>query len=198
MSIQQSALRTLKRSEIAAEFYSFPQRYVTGMSQDAEQMEKWRATISSFLQFERDDDGNSPSLGQFQQQSMTPFLDQLKAQAALFAGETGLTLDDLGFAGDNPSSAEAIKAAHENLRITAKKAQRTFGACLLNVGYLAACVRDDYPYQRRQFYLTTPRWEPLFEPDASQLSGIGDAVNKIQQSFQDYFTEEKLHDLTGI
>lgn len=47
--------------------------------------------------------------------------------AGLFAGETGLTLDDLGFVTDNPSSAEAIKASHENLRLIARKAQRTFG-----------------------------------------------------------------------
>ena len=35
-------------------------------------------------------------------------------------------------------------------------------------------------------------------PDASQLAGIGDAVFKIQQSFPDYFTEDKLRELTGI
>lgn len=198
MSIQQAALRTLKRSEISAEFYSFPQRYITGMDPDAETLEKWQATVSSLLQFTKDEDGDKPQLGQFQQQSMTPFLDQLRLLASLFAGETGLTLDDLGFAAENPSSAEAIKASHENLRLTARKAQRTFGTGLLNVGYLSACVRDRFPYLRRQFYLTVPKWEPIFEPDASQLSGIGDAINKLQQSFPDYFTEEKLRDLTGF
>lgn len=198
MEIQQGALRTLKRSEVLAEFYSFPQKWVVGLSQDAETMDKFKATVSALLQLSKDDDGDKPTVGQFQQYSTAPLMEQLKIHASLFAGETGLTLDDLGFAGDNPSSAEAIKAAHENLRITARKAQRTFGSCFLNAGYLAACVRDDYAYERRQFYLTTPRWEPIFEPDASQLSGIGDAVNKVQQSFPDYFSEEKLHDLTGI
>lgn len=47
---------------------------------------------------------------------MSPYTEQLRTAAAGFAGETGLTLDDLGFATDNPSSAEAIKAPHENLR----------------------------------------------------------------------------------
>ena len=51
----------------------------------------------------KDEDGDNPVLGQFQQQSMTPYWEQLKMFAALFAGETGLTLDDLGFASDNPS-----------------------------------------------------------------------------------------------
>ena len=127
IEIQQSAMRTLKRSEVAAEFYSLPQKYITGLSPDAELLDKWKATISSFLQFSTDEDGNKPVLGQFQQQTMTPYLEQLKIQASLFAGETGLTLDDLGFAGDNPSSEGAIRAAHENMRVTARAAQRYFG-----------------------------------------------------------------------
>ena len=198
MNIVQSAVRTIKRSEISAEFYSFPQKYVTGLSPDNEMMDKWKATISSMLQFTKDEDGDHPILGQFTTQSVTPHMEQLKIYASLFAGETGLTLDDLGFVSENPSSSEAIRAAHENLRVTGRKAQRNFGVGLLNVGYLAACLRDGFPYERKQFYETTARWCPLFEPDASQISGIGDAVNKIQQSFPDYFTEDKLHDMTGI
>ncbi len=100
------------------------------------------------LEISASDDGNKPSIGQFTQQSMQPHNDQLKMFASLFAGETGLTLDDLGFATDNPSSAEAIAAAHENLRLTAKKAQRTFESGFLNVDYLAVCLRDDYSYKR--------------------------------------------------
>ena len=198
MEIQQAALRTLKRSEITAEFYSFPQKWVTGLSPDAEMMETVKASISSMLQFTNDEEGNHPILGQFTTQSMTPHMEQLKIYASLFSGETGLTMDDLGFPSENPSSAEAIKASHENMRLTARKAQRTFGTGLINVGYLAACVRDDFPYARKQVYQTRVRWEPIFEPDAGQLGAIGDAANKIQQSFPDYFTEDKLHDLTGI
>lgn len=198
MYLQKYAKRVMERSDVSAEFYSFPQKYVTGLSQDAEQLDRWRATISSMIQFDKDEDGDHPILGQFQQQSMTPYIDQLKAAASVFAGETGLTLDDLGFSTDTPSSAEAIKAAHENLRLEARKAQRTFGSGFLNVGYLAACLRDDYPYQRRQVYMTTPRWRPIFEPDASMLSGVGDAIQKIQSAFPEYFDEKKLRDLTGI
>lgn len=198
MSIQQAALRTLRRAEVSAEFYSFPQKYVTGLSQDAEEMEKWKATISSFLQFDKDEDGDKPELGQFSQQSMTPYTEQLRMLAGLFSGETGLTLDDLGFPSDNPSSAEAIKATHETLRLTARKAQRTFGVGFLNTGFLAACVRDDYAYKRQQIYLTTPRWEPVFEPDAATLSAIGDGVVKINQALPGYFDKENLRGLTGM
>ena len=198
MSLVGSALRTIKRSEISAEFFSFPQKYVTGLSEDAEPMDKWKATMAALLSFTKDEDGEHPIIGQFAQQSMTPHLEQLKMFAALFAGETGLTLDDLGFATANPSSSEAIKAAHENLRYTARKAQRSFGSGFLNTGYLAACLRDNYQYERRQLYLTKPTWQPIFEPDAAALSGAGDALLKLQQAFPEYITDKKLYDLTGI
>lgn len=197
MNLMQGALRTLLRSEVSAEFYSFPQKYVTGLAQDTE-IDKWKATIASVLTFTKDDDGESPKLGQFTQQSMSPFTEQLRTFAALFAGETGLTLDDLGFVTDNPSSAEAIKASHENLRLLARKAQKTFGSGLLNVGFLSACVRDQYEYQRRQFYLTKPAWDPVFEPDAAMLSGIGDGISKINQAVPGFIGPETLQDLTGI
>lgn len=197
MSIMQGALRTLLRSEVSAEFYSFPQKYITGLAQDAE-VESWRATIASMLTFTKDEDGDKPTLGQFTQQSMSPFTEQLRTFAALFAGETGLTLDDLGFVTDNPSSAEAIKASHENLRLAARKAQKTFGSCLLNAGYLAACVRDNYAYSRQQLYMTKAAWEPVFEPDAAMLSGIGDGIGKINQAVPGYFGKTNLRDMTGV
>ncbi|MBR0456518.1 MAG: phage portal protein [Firmicutes bacterium] len=198
MSITGSALRTIKRSEIAAEFYSYPQKYIVGLSDDSDLADKWQATIATLLAITKDEDGERPMVGQFTQQSMQPHVDQLRMFASLFAGETGLTLDDLGFATENPSSADAIKAAHENLRLTARKAQRTFGTSFLNAGYLAACVRDDFSFNRNQLYLTKPRWEPIFEPDASMLSLIGDGAIKINQAIPDYFDKDNLRDLTGI
>lgn len=193
----QTALRTIKRSEVSAEFYSFPQKYVLGLSEDAE-FNNRLATISSFLNFTKDGDGDHPIVGQFQQQSMTPYTEQLRTLASLFAGETGLTLDDLGFATENPSSAEAIKAGHENLRLTARKAQRTFGTGLLNVGYLAVCIRDRYAYQRDAFRDTKVAWLPIFEPDAAALSGVGDAILKINQAVPDYLGARNIKALTGM
>ncbi len=199
MSLVGSALRTVKRSEISAEFYSYPQKWVTGLDDDPERMDKWSAAMSAMMMFTKGDGNtNDVKVGQFTQQSMEPHIAQLRMFASLFAGETGLTLDDLGFVTENPSSSEAIKAAHENLRLTARSAQKSFGTGFLNAGYLAACVRDNYKYQRRQLYMTTPIWYPAFAADASMLGAIGDAVQKMSASFPDYFTEDKLFDLTGI
>lgn len=198
MSIVSSAVRTAKRSEIASEFFSFPQRYILGMDESAEKLDKWKITMSSLLRVDKDQDGDHPVVGQFQQQSMTPHSEQLKMFAGLFAGETGLTLDDLGFPSQNPSSAEAIKASHETLRLIARKAQRDFGVGLKNAGYLAACLRDGYPYKRELVASTQAKWEPIFEPDNAALSTIGDGVIKINQAVDGYFDRESLRDLTGI
>lgn len=195
---QAHAKRTLERADVTAEFYSFPQKYILGMSNDAEAFDNWKATVSSMLRIDKDEDGDVPKVGQFTTSSMTPFTEQLKTLASGFAGETGLTLDDLGFATDNPSSAEAIKASHETLRIAARKAQRCFGSGFLNVGYVARCLEDDFPYRRNQFYLTQPRWYPVFEPNITALSSLGDATIKINQAIPDYFDKERLNDITGL
>lgn len=201
MEYAKAAMRTLKRTEISAEFYSFPQKYATGLSQDAELMDSWKATMSAMLTFTKDEDGERPTLGQFQQGSMAPHVEELKSIASMFAGETGLTLDDLGFVTSNPSSAEAIKAAHEGLRLIAAKAQRCFAVGFKNVGYIGACLRDNQAYTREEIFETRVAWRPVFEPDAATLSLIGDGVLKLNQAMQngnDYINEDRMRRLTGI
>lgn len=198
MDYAKSAMRTIKRSEIAAEFYSFPQKYATGLSEDAEMLNTWQASMSALLTFTKDDNGDSPTLGQFQMASFTPHLEQLKAIASMFAGETGLTLDDLGFITSNPSSAEAIKAGHEGLRLAATKAQRCFGVGFKNVGYIGACIRDNEPYLREELFETKALWKPTFEPDAAMLSQIGDGVIKLNQAIEGFVDAEKMRRITGI
>lgn len=199
MGIMTSAIRTLKRSEISAEFYSYPQRYASGISEDAEiDLDRWRASMSALLTFTTDESGDKPTLGQFTQASMAPHTEHFRLFASAFAGETGLTLDDLGFPNENPASAEAIRAAHESLRLTARKAQKNFAVGLTNAGYLAACLRDRYPYFRQQALTEQPVWEPVFEPDAAGMGAIGDAAFKINQAVPGYINADTLHDMTGV
>lgn len=195
---QKAAKRTLERAEVTAEFYSFPQKYVLGLDPDAEPLEKWKATVSAMLEFSKDEDGDKPSVGQFTTASMAPFFDHLKMYASLFAGGSGLTLDDLGFPSDNPSSVEAIKAAHENLRAAGRKAQRSFSSGLLNVAYVAVCLRDKFPYLRNQFMNTVIKWEPLFEADANTLTLIGDGAVKLNQAIPGFIDAGTVRELTGI
>lgn len=198
MSLVDSAQRCLLRSEISSEFYAFPQKWITGTSQDMEIADKWRASMSAMIQLSKDDDGDHPIMGQFAQQSMTPHSEQLKLFASAFAGETGLTLDDLGFVTSNPSSAEAIKASHETLRLTAEKLERDLSVAFVNVGYIAVCVRDEIAYDRGMIADVSVRWLPIFRPDSGALSAIGDGAIKINNAIPGYFDKETLRVITGI
>src|SRR5690625_6972630 len=80
----------------------------------------------------------------------------------------------------------------------AEKAQRDFSNGFLNAGYLAASLRDNFPYERYEIYRTKPKWEPIFKPDASSISTIGDGVGKINQVVPNFFGKNNLRDLTGV
>jgi len=191
------AALVLMRTHCAGEFYAFPQKYALGLSSEVE-FDEAQATMAAFLKVTQDENGEKPTFGQFQQASMTPYIDELRSKAALFAGENDMTIDDLGFSTDNPATRESIEAAHESLRMSARKAQRSFGSGFKNAAFLAACLRDGRKYGRQIMADITCEWRPIFEPSPSSLSGIGDAVTKIQQAFPDYFTEDKLHRMTGM
>ena len=197
MRYQDNVADTLLNMAICSETNAFVQKYIAGSDPDME-FDSSRAWMSSFLNISASEDGTKPDLGQFQQASLAPYIDEIETQASLFAGEVGLTLDDLGFSKSNPASVDAIRASHENLRLTARKAQRQFGISFLNAGYLAACLRDEFDYNREVLYETKPIWEPVFEPDANAIGMIGDAAVKVNSAVPGYFNAENLRDLTGI
>lgn len=197
MRYQDNAADTLLNMAICSETNAFVQKYIAGSDPDME-FDSSKAWMSSFLNISASEDGTKPDLGQFQQASLAPYIDEIETQASLFAGEVGLTLDDLGFSKSNPASVDAIRASHENLRLTARSAQRSFGVGLLNAGFLAACLRDGFAFNRQVLYETKPSWEPIFEPDANAIGMIGDAAVKVNSAVSGYFNAENLRDLTGI
>ena len=114
-----SAMRTIARSEVAAEFFAYPQRYALGVDQQAFDANKWKATMSTFMAISKDEDGETPTVGAFPQQSMLPHTEQLRQWASLIASESNIPLDELGFPSDNPSSDAAIQSQRDPLRLVA-------------------------------------------------------------------------------
>jgi hypothetical protein len=194
MSIMGEALRTVKRSEIAAEFFSFPQKYALNLDENI-QLDKWKAAMSSMLTITGSTEGSNPQVGQFQSQSMAPHTEHLKMFASLFAGETGLSLPELGFPDSNPASADAIQSMREPLILAARKAQRCFGRGFVNAGIVAASLRDGEDYSRAAFAQTRPKWMPIFEPN---LSTLGDGIIKLNQAVPGYFGRANLPAITGL
>jgi hypothetical protein len=161
MSITDRGIRTVARSEVGAEFFTAPQRYVLGADEDAwSGTNKWQAIVGRFLALSKDEDGDTPSVGQFQQMTMQPHMDQLRSIAAQFASETALDLSQLGIVQDNPSSAEAIYAAKEPLIIEARAANRVFGASLVKVAQKAVMLRDGMTSLSPELRRLMAKWTP--------------------------------------
>lgn len=197
MNCQDKAEKLMTETAILAEVNSWPQKWVTGLAEGTE-IDTLRATFSSLLRFDKDEDGDRPTLGQFQQMSFNDHIALFDNYVSTFSGMSSLTRDDLGFVTENPSSAESKKAALESLRVIAGKCQKDLSVGLINAGFVAACLRDEFNYDRKVVKDTQIIWKPLVEPDAATLSGIGDGIIKINQAVPGYFTAENLSDLIGI
>lgn len=197
MNIEDKARWATTDIAIALEFDSLPKTWVVGTSLESD-LDSLKATCTSLLEITKDDDGDKPSVGQFQQGSMNPMEAAIMVYAKQFAGITGLTTDDLGFVSENPSSAESIKAAHGDLERLVSKTQDIFGSGFLNVGMVAACLRDDYRYNRNAFYETIPVWKPAFVMDNSAIATLGDGIIKINQAVPEAIGKKTIERMTGI
>ena len=141
MNITDDAMRASVRSEISAEFFTSPQKYLLGAEADAlEGMSKWDAYIGNIFAVSKDAEGDIPSFGQLAQGSMQPHIDYMRSLAARFSGETNVPLSELGVVTDNPSSAEAIYAAKEALVIDAQNLNADNGDALRDVALMALAV----------------------------------------------------------
>ncbi len=146
MSITDSAVREALRTEVSAEFFTSPQKYLLGADEDAFSAQtKWEAYIGNIFAVGKDEDGSTPTYGQLSQGTMQPHTDYMRSLAARFSGETNVPVSQLGVIHDNPSSAEAIYAASEPLIIEAEDLNDGNREALQNIALLAVSAALDTP-----------------------------------------------------
>ena len=146
MSITDSAVRESLRTEISAEFFTSPQKYLLGADRNAfENRTKWEAYIGNIFAVGRDANGDIPEFGQLSQGTMQPHTDYMRALAARFAGETNVPISQLGIIHDQPASAEAIYAASEPLVIETEDFNDSARETLRNVALMAIAAKLDVP-----------------------------------------------------
>lgn len=186
MGLSDSALRTLFRMEIHAEFFSSPQRYAMGADEsmfvdgEGNQISQWQAILGRVWAAGRDPDtGDVPQLGQFAQSSPQPHTDQLRSLAAMFCSETSLPLNALGIVQDNPSSADAIEAAERDLIIEARYAMDCFGPRLARAMTTAVQIRDDLDSPPDELRRLDALWR---DPENPPQSAAGDFLIKVVQA----------------
>lgn len=145
------AVRTLIGMEISREFYSSPQRYALGLTEDdfvrsdGTKVSKWEAVAGSLWAVQRDSKGQLPQLGQFTSSSPAPYLDALRGLAQIASAEAAVPPSYLGLVSDNPASADAIRAGEARLVKRAERRQATFGRAWTHVGELIARTLDANP-----------------------------------------------------
>ena len=143
-----AAVRTLLGAEVAREFYSAPQRYVLGADEelfkdsDGQPLNAWTVYQGRILGIPNNEDGGTPTVGQFQANSTQPYFDQIRALAQMVAAETAIPPSYLGFQTDNPSSADAIRQMESRLVKRAERRQNQFGRAWIEVAKLALLIRD--------------------------------------------------------
>lgn len=182
MSITDDAVREKARSEVAAEFAAFPQKWLLGT--DVETINdgnRYSAAMGVMQEVAKDPDGDSPTIWQSPQLTMQPHIDYMRSLAAQFAGETDLPLSSLGVVSDNPSSAEAIYAAKEDLVIDAQNLNRSNAQALRNVALMALAVAHgtDWATERDAGHGI----EPMFRDEARpSVVSMSDALLKQVQA----------------
>ena len=148
MSLTDSAVREALRTEISAEFFTSPQKYLLGADETAfERKTKWEAYIGNIFAVGRDENGDLPQFGQLSQGTMQPHTDYMRALAARFSGETNIPISTLGVIHDQPASAEAIYAANEPLIIEVEDFNDGARETLRTLAQMAMAAKLDVPLE---------------------------------------------------
>lgn len=141
MGFTDSGTRTLLRAEAGAEFYGADSFWLFGA--DVTQFvgdDRWSALMGRIKALEVEDGEEKPDLHHFSGSSPEPHISLLRMFASQFADEMGL---EVKFAdASNPSSADAIYAAKEELIMDTRAANRTWGMGAVKVMQHAVRLRD--------------------------------------------------------
>lgn len=187
MSLHDSALRTVIRSEVNAELYSVPARVLLGADEssfrnaDGTVKTAWQAILGRVWGIPRDDEGNMPDVKEFSQGSQEPHVQQLRAFAQLFAGETSIPISSLGISSTaNPASAEAYHASREDLISEAEGTTDGWTPAWRRTMLSALSMLNGWDQVPAEFAGLTPKWR---SPSTPSRAAAADAASKTIDKF---------------
>lgn len=187
LSLTQQGLRTMLRLEVSSELLSSPSRYILGAEPEmftdpdtGELQNEWSLMMGRIMNLpSREEDGENVEVGQFAAASPEPHLATLRQLMNSFAGASSLPVSSLGFTSQaNPNSAEALKAATEELLVVCRDAQRTFDDGLQEAIVTALELHNDFEVPEDIRSITT-LW---VDPSTPSLSSQADAMTKLVSS----------------
>lgn len=141
MGLTDAGVRTLLRAEVSAEFYSADKYWLFGA--DVTKFigdDKWSALMGRMNAIDTEGSDEKIDIQRFQGSSPQPHADQMRLIQSMFADDQNL---DVKFAdASNPSSADAIYAAKEDLIMDVRNANRVWGRGAVKAFQLAVRLRD--------------------------------------------------------
>lgn len=183
------------RYEIAAEFYSAPQRYVNGLAEGATDNTNLESALGKLWAITKDEDGEHPEIGQLAQMSINQFSDQKKDLARDFCAETALTLRNLGYETSNPTSAESLSAMSDDLLLEAQESQTELGRQYKEIAISMRLILDKNNNIPDGLKTIEPVWKPLFQLD---IGSAGDAAIKLLQAMPELAGTTTLYRMLGM
>ncbi|WP_053387008.1 phage portal protein [Leucobacter japonicus] len=192
MALTDMAVRVMLRQEVSAEFFSSPQRYMLGATEDmftgpnGEPRTGWESVLGGLLAVPDDEDkyeNQRVTVGQFAQMSMQPHSDHLRSVAMMFSGETSIPASYLGILHDNPSSAEAIIAHEAELVSIAEDEISWLSAARVSLATNTVAVMAGSDFgaaEALEVASFTPLWR---DPSTPTRAAIADAMSKEISAF---------------
>jgi hypothetical protein len=175
MYLTDAAIRTMLGMEINREFYTTPQRWMMGADmsvftdENGDPTSPWEAIAGLMLAAPRPYDeetstwGELPQVGQFTASPPTPYIDQVRAYSMQLAAEVGIPASYLGYATDNPASADAIRAGEARLITRSIRRQKGFTKGWREVAYNVLLWRDG-KVDRASLMQIQPNWDSAATP----------------------------------
>ena len=141
----QQYVRTMANATVALEFSTAPQKYLLGVTDDQYDTitsDKFKQYVGSILvSTANPDTGQNPQVGQFQQGTIEPHIQMIRAIATKFCSATDLSVTDVGVVNDaNPTSAEAILAQTQALVLKAEQLNAGNGSALNTIAKMAMAI----------------------------------------------------------
>jgi hypothetical protein len=186
-SIVDKAVRDVLRMDVGAEFFTTPQRWATGIAADlfskplvgedgkpvideetgepvlvTDEAKKLRAYLGSLWAFTKDEDGDTPTLGQFPAGDAQNFIATYENDAQRFSCASLVPLAQLGVMGNTYTSSDALSASNDPL--------------ILDVQGINDGLRDSL-WQVARLMMAVSQ--------GVALSGLTDEQNGVMASFRD-------------
>ena len=177
--IIQEVGRLKRREEIAEEFYALPQRYINGLAEGATKDDNLDSAIGKVWAITKDEEGDKPDIGQLQQMSIDGFVEAKKDKARDFCAETALTLRNLGYETNNPTSAESLATMSDDLLLEATNSQDELGLQIKELCITLRMAMDGTNVVPAALNELVPAWKPIFQVD---VGAAGDAIFKLYQA----------------